>query len=126
MKPRITGAVLLAPISMWLVFALLGLFSSEPAAGFGFGILAMIFAYAGMLFIGLPILFALNRFGATRWWQVTLAGFPVPAILTGLNNAYAVLFFGLCGAFVALIAWFIAYFRLDQPNESSVESGGHT
>jgi hypothetical protein len=70
-----------------------------------------------MLLIGIPAISLLNYYGATKWWQVTLAGTPVPALITWNDGAGTALVFGLCGALVALASWFIAFYRL--PDDDS-------
>jgi hypothetical protein len=108
-KPRLAAAFFLAPLSIWTPFIAVAPFIHFGLALIAIGFIAVLIAYAGMLLVGVPVISLLNHCGATKWWQLTLAGAPVPALLTLTGGAPTALFFGSCGAFVALVAWFVAY-----------------
>lgn len=108
---RIVAAFYLAPLAILPPFLVPSIFSNDGGMWFSIGLVAVAMAYAGMLLIGLPVILVLRRYRFTQWWQATLAGALGPAALTWSDSTNALLTFGLSGAFVALVAWFIAFYQ---------------
>jgi hypothetical protein len=118
-RPRIVEATLYPPLIVCALFLLSAPFVSGGSYLVIAGLVAFLVALAGMVLVGLPVLLLLNRYGAAKWWIVTLMGFPVPASLMGYDNLSTALYSGFIGALVAFIAWMIGFFRL-RDKEASV------
>jgi hypothetical protein len=115
--PRLLAAIGLAPLCLITPFILVALVIEDGGILLIVSIFALLFAYVGLLFIGVPIFLLLQRYGLNQWWQVTIAGALAPSIATWSSNNNAVLTFALSGAALALVAWFIAFYRLRDDDE---------
>ena len=111
----IAPALLIAPwvVAPIEVLSVLGTsdagLSSDFTWGLIFGIMAAVpVAYVGILCIGIPTYLVLRHFHFVRSWSLALVGFLVPFCALYSSSALRLsLLWGVCGAAVALVAWWL-------------------